>query len=86
MKCNLFTTILGCISGLIKRKKYTGRELTFYEIDLLERISPFLSQTKFLQTKPFPENKGTRIKFRRYGSFTADAEPLAKNVLTGEKV
>jgi len=58
-----------------------------YDRNLLERALPALIHDRFLQIKPLPKNKGTRINFRRYGSLAVNTTPLLEGETpTGKKL
>ena len=58
-----------------------------YDRNLLERALPALLHDRFLQVRPLPKNKGTRINFRRYGSLAVNTTPLTEGVTpTGKKL
>lgn len=53
----------------------------FYDRALLERALPYLVHNKFAQVRDIPKNGGTNvIKFRRYGSLTANTTALSEGV------
>lgn len=53
----------------------------FYDRVLLERALPALVHTRFAQVRDIPRNSGTNvIKFRRYGSLTANTTALTEGV------
>jgi N4-gp56 family major capsid protein len=53
----------------------------FYDRVLLERALPALVHTRFAQVRDIPRNAGTNvIKFRRYGSLTANTTALTEGV------
>jgi N4-gp56 family major capsid protein len=53
----------------------------FYDRVLLERALPALVHTRFAQVRDIPSNSGTNvIKFRRYGSLTANTTALTEGV------
>ncbi|MBU2249839.1 MAG: N4-gp56 family major capsid protein [Gammaproteobacteria bacterium] len=53
----------------------------FYDRTLLERVTPLLVHTNFAQVRDIPQNSGTdTIKFRRYGSLTANTTALSEGV------
>jgi N4-gp56 family major capsid protein len=53
----------------------------FYDRALLERATPALVHTRFAQVRDIPRNSGTNvIKFRRYGSLTANTTALTEGV------
>ncbi len=53
----------------------------FYDRALLERATPALVHTRFAQVRDIPRNSGTSvIKFRRYGSLTANTTALTEGV------
>jgi len=53
----------------------------FYDRALLERAIPALVHTRFAQIRDLPANSGTNvIKFRRYGSLTANTTALTEGV------
>jgi N4-gp56 family major capsid protein len=53
----------------------------FYDRALLERAIPALVHTRFAQVRDLPANSGTNvIKFRRYGSLTANTTALTEGV------
>jgi len=58
-----------------------------YDRNLLERALPALIHDRFLQIRPLPKNKGTRVNFRRYGSLAVSTTPLTEGVTpTGKKL
>lgn len=59
-----------------------AREVSnFYDRTLLERAVPALVHTRFAQVRDLPRNAGTNvIKFRRYGSLTANTTALTEGV------
>jgi N4-gp56 family major capsid protein len=59
-----------------------AREVSnFYDRALLERAIPALVHTRFAQVRDIPRNSGTNvIKFRRYGSLTANTTALTEGV------
>lgn len=59
-----------------------AREVSnFYDRALLERAVPALVHTRFAQVRDIPRNSGTNIiKFRRYGSLTANTTALTEGV------
>lgn len=59
-----------------------AREVSnFYDRALLERAIPSLVHTRFAQVRDIPRNSGTNvIKFRRYGSLTANTTALTEGV------
>lgn len=61
---------------------YIAREVSaFYDRALLERALPALVHTRFAQVRDLPRNSGTNvIKFRRYGSLTANTTALTEGV------
>lgn len=53
----------------------------FYDRALLERAVPAFVHTRYAQVRDIPRNSGTRtIKFRRYGSLTANTTALTEGV------
>ena len=53
----------------------------FYDRSLLERATPVLVHNRFAQVRDIPSNSGTNvIKFRRYGSLTANTTALTEGV------
>lgn len=53
----------------------------FYDRVLLERAVPAFVHTRFAQVRDIPKNSGTNvIKFRRYGSLTANTTALQEGV------
>lgn len=53
----------------------------FYDRALLERAVPAFVHNRFAQVRDLPANSGTdTIKFRRYGSLTAQTTPLSEGV------
>jgi len=63
-------------SGTIQREVSN-----FYDRALLERAIPALVHTRFAQVRDIPANSGTNIiKFRRYGSLTANTTALTEGV------
>lgn len=61
---------------------YSAREVSaFYDRAMLERAVPALVHTRFAQVRDLPRNSGTNvIKFRRYGSLTANTTALQEGV------
>lgn len=59
-----------------------AREVSnFYNRTLLERATPALLHTRFAQVRDIPANNGTNvIKFRKYGSLTANTTALTEGV------
>jgi len=58
----------------------------YYDRNLLERAVPALIYGRFLQSRPLPKNKGTRINFRRYNSLAANTTALVEaSTPTGKK-
>jgi len=53
----------------------------FYDRSLLERAVPAFVHNRFAQVRDIPKNSGTNvIKFRRYGSLTANTTALSEGV------
>ncbi|MCR4306298.1 MAG: N4-gp56 family major capsid protein [Candidatus Daviesbacteria bacterium] len=53
----------------------------FYDRTLLERAVPLFVHTNFAQVRDIPQNSGTdSIKFRRYGTLTANTTALSEGV------
>jgi len=53
----------------------------FYDRALLERALPYLVHNRFAQVRDIPKNGGTNvIKFRRYGSLTANTTALSEGI------
>jgi len=61
---------------------YSAREVSaFYDRALLERALPALVHTRYAQVRDLPRNSGTNvIKFRKYGSLTANTTALTEGV------
>ncbi len=58
----------------------------FYDKALLERSVPFFVHTSFAQVRDIPSNSGTdTIKFRKYGSLTAQTTALTEGVTPSGK-
>lgn len=70
------TTTDATTSGTIAREVSN-----FYDRALLERALPSLVHTRFAQVRDIPRNSGTNvIKFRRYGSLSANTTALTEGV------
>ena len=53
----------------------------FYDKSLLDRAVPAFVHNRFAQVRDLPRNSGTNIiKFRRYGSLTANTTALSEGV------
>jgi len=57
----------------------------FYDRNLLERAVPAMIHGRWAQIRPLPPNAGTRINFRRFGSFAANTTPLTEGVTPSGK-
>ncbi len=69
-------TQTGTTSGTIAREVNN-----FYDRALLERATPSLVHNRFAQVRDIPSNSGTNIiKFRRYGSLSANTTALSEGV------
>lgn len=59
----------------------TAEVNSFYNMDLLERAIPLFVHTRFGMAKPLPKKAGTdTMKWRKYGSLTANTTPLTEGV------
>ena len=65
----------------ITRTEITEEVGNFYDRALLERAIPSLVHNRFAQVRDLPKNAGTAdIRFRRYGSLTANTTALSEGV------
>jgi len=63
------------------RTDITQEVCAFYDRALLVRATPAFIHTRFAQVRDLPRNSGTNIiKFRRYGSLTANTTALQEGV------
>jgi len=63
------------------RTEITEEVGNFYDRALLERAIPSLVHNRFAQVRDLPKNAGTAdIRFRRYGSLTANTTALSEGV------
>jgi N4-gp56 family major capsid protein len=70
------------------RTQIPSENTSFYSRELLERAVPFFTYTRFADVKDIPANSGTdTIKFRKYGSLTAQTTALVEGVTpTGKQL
>lgn len=69
------------MSEMTTRTQIPAEVNNFYDRVLLERALPSLIHTRFAQVRDIPRNSGTNvIKFRRYGSLTANTTALTEGV------
>ena len=67
--------------GMTTRTEITAEVNNFYDKALLVRATPALIHTRFAQVRDIPRNSGTNvIKFRQYGSLTANTTALTEGV------
>lgn len=67
--------------ALTSRTQIAAEVNNFYDRALLERAVPAFVHTRFAQVRDIPRNSGTNvIKFRRYGSLTANTTALTEGV------
>lgn len=57
----------------------------YYDRNLLTRALPSLIHGRYGQIRPLPNNKGTRINFRRFNSLAANTTPLTEGVTPSGK-
>ena len=63
------------------RTEITAEVNYFYDRALLERATPSLVHNRYAQVRDLPKNAGTdSVKFRRYGSLTANTTALSEGV------
>ena len=67
--------------ALTSRTEIAKEVNNFYDMTLLVRATPYLAHNLFAQVRDIPRNHGTDvIKFRQYGSLTAQTTALSEGV------
>lgn len=68
------------------RTQIPAENQAFYDRNLLTRVMPLLTFTKWAQVRDIPKNGGTdTIKFRRYGNLAAATTPLTEGITPAGK-